>query len=149
MRISFLRPIDQFAGKDRLLERLRQHLSDSGLSHMRLVVAYAKIGPLLRLQSLFDAWSRQGKTVEAIFGIDQRGTSMQALEFAVKHFTRTYICHTLADSTFHAKFYLFSGDRLAICIYGSHNMTVGGTETNLESGTQLEISRPGEETLFQ
>jgi len=55
----------------------------------------------------------------------------------------------LADSTFHAKFYLFSGDRLAICIYGSHNMTVGGTETNLESGTQLEISRPGEETLFQ
>ncbi len=35
-------------------------------------------------------WVKNGKTVEAIIGIDERGTSYQALEFALTNFHQTY-----------------------------------------------------------
>lgn len=132
-----------------MLGRLKTHLQNHALSHLRLAVAFAKIGPFLRLLELLQAWKERGSTTEAIFGIDQRGTSREALEFALEYFDKTYITHTRGDSTFHPKFYLFYGDRLAICIYGSHNLTVGGTETNLEGGIQIEMERPRDEGLFQ
>jgi HKD family nuclease len=141
--------VDQFSGVDRLLERLKTHLQNDALSHLRLAVAFAKIGPLLRLLELLQTWMERGSTTEAIFGVDQRGTSRDALEFALKYFDKTYVTHTRADSTFHPKFYLFYGDRLAVCIYGSHNLTVGGMETNLEGGIQIEMERPQDESVFQ
>ena len=149
MRAGFLRPVDQFSGVDRFLERLKTHLQNEALSHLRLAVGFAKIGPLLRLLGLLQAWKERGGTTHAIFGIDHRGTSREALEFALKYFDKTYVTHTRADSTFHPKFYLFYGDRLAVCVYGSHNLTVGGTETNLEGGIQLDMELPQDEGAFQ
>jgi HKD family nuclease len=149
MRISFLRPIDQFHGSDRLMDRLKGHLRNGAFSSLRLAVAFARVGPLLRLLDLFRAWREGGKSTEAIVGIDQLGTSKQALAFMLEQFDKTYIAHTRASTTFHPKFYLFSGERHSVCIFGSHNLTVGGMETNLEGGVEVELDRPEDDAAFQ
>lgn len=94
------------------------------------------MGPFVRLKSALHLWRQSGKIVEAIFGVDQKGTSRQALEFALSDFDNTFIAHigTGAFSpTFHPKIYIFQGNNHAITYIGSNNFTLGGMETNAES----------------
>ena len=148
MKVSFLRPIDQFTGTHRFLQELKDCLQSNDYDRLRFAVAFAKSGPFLRLAPFFREWKREGKKIEGIFGVDLQGTSRQALEFAFQNFDRNYILHSETNVTFHPKFYLFSGNRKAICYQGSHNMTVGGTETNLEGGVRIEIDLPSDEEAF-
>jgi hypothetical protein len=141
--------MDQFRGTERLIGRIRGWLRDQEFDNLRLVIAFAKAGPLFRLAADLEAWRKVGGSIEAIFGIDHRGTSQQALQFALQHFDQCYVTYTPAKSTFHPKFYLAYADDKGVCVIGSHNLTVGGTETNLESGIQLELTRPDDEVEFQ
>lgn len=144
--ITFLRPIDQPTGQVRLLEELRTCLRAADYEHLRFAVAFAKQGPLLRLAADIEAWRATSKTVEAVFGIDHMGTSKQALEFALRSFDSVYVTHVGQGNpqrvTFHPKMYIFDGDQKAVCFYGSHNLTVGGTETNFEAGVKIEFDLP-------
>ena len=149
IRISFLRPIDQFDGTRRLLQELQACLHSNDYNQLRISVAFAKSGPLLRLSPFLEHWRSHGKTVEAIIGIDLLGTSRQALEFALQNFDKVYILNSGTHSIFHPKFYLFFGDGHAACYQGSHNLTVGGTETNLEGGVKIELDRPEDEAVFR
>ena len=141
-RFSLLRPLDQPTGTRRLLHDLEAALDDSRFTAFRLVAAYAKSGPLLRLQPRLTAWRGAGKTVEAILGIDQRGTSEEALRLALDLCDRAYITHQ-QPVTFHPKIYFFTGPGRARAFVGSNNLTVGGTETNYEAAVQIEIELPG------
>ena len=148
IRVSFLRPIDQFNGTHRFLQELQAALQSDDYSELRLSVAFAKVGPLLRLLPFLKAWRQQRKTIEAVLGIDLKGTSKQALEFALKNFDKVYILHSETHVTFHPKLYLFNGMTKAVCYFGSHNLTVGGTETNLEAGAKIELDRPEDESVY-
>lgn len=149
VKISFLRPIDQFQGTRRFLDELKFCLQNNSLECLVLSVAFAKIGPLIRLLPLLEEWRKKGKRIEGIFGVDLKGTSKQALEFALEFFDAAYVIHSTSHATFHPKFYLFYENRSAICFYGSQNLTVGGTETNFEGGVKVEIKRPESEDAFQ
>jgi hypothetical protein len=149
VQVSFLRPIDQFLGARRFLDSFKEYLQRADFDELLISVAFAKTGPLLRAQPFIREWRRRGKQVKAIFGVDMQGTSKQALEFALVNFDEVYITHSTSHSTFHPKFYLFVGEESAVCIHGSHNLTVGGTETNLEGGTIIQITRPEDEATFQ
>jgi hypothetical protein len=152
-KVKFLRPIDQPTGKLRLLGELIQCFESPHYSHFNLAVGFAKSGPLYRLAHHIREWRSAGKTIEGIFGIDHRGTSQQALRFALAEFDKVFVT-TISSSrraTFHPKLYLFYSDKIAACFYGSHNLTVGGTETNFEGGVKIELDRSdaGDESLFQ
>lgn len=152
-KITFLKPIDQPTGKQRLLPELENHLRSPQYTDFKLAVGFVKVGPLARLAIPIREWKNAGKTVEGIFGIDLFGTSLQALEFALTEFDKTYITRvgSSMNSTFHPKLYIFYGENLAVGFYGSHNLTVGGTETNFEGGVKLEFDRldPSDEISFQ
>lgn len=149
VRVSFLRPIDQFDGTQRLIDELRTCLRADEYEHLRFSVAFAITGPLLRLAADIRAWRAKGHTIRAIFGIDLDGTSKQVLEFALHNFDQVYITHSTSNATFHPKFYLFFGDESAVCYQGSNNLTVGGTETNLEGAVKVKMDRPADEATFQ
>jgi HKD family nuclease len=149
VHVSFLRPIDQFSGSRRLLQELIECLKSNDFDHLLISIAFAKHGPLLRLLPYIQEWKQTGKTIKAIFGVDLMGTSKQALEFALEYFDETYIIHSPSQSTFHPKFYLFYGNEKASCFYGSHNLTVGGTEINFEGGTKIDFDRPDDEASFE
>jgi hypothetical protein len=68
--ISFLRPIDQFNGKRRLLSELRSCLQSEKFDSFLIAAAFAKSGPLLRLLPEIEAWKKSKKSIKAIFGID-------------------------------------------------------------------------------
>lgn len=138
---SLIRPLDQPLGSRRLLEDLRNALASDEFIDFRVTVAYAKSGPLYRLQQSLEAWRAQGKTSAAIFGIDQQGTSQDALELAHHLFDRLFITRQ-AGITFHPKIYMFKGSKSARVFVGSNNLTVGGTEKNFESAVQLDLELP-------
>jgi hypothetical protein len=93
-----------------------------------------------------------GNQIHAVFGIDQLGTSREALDFALANFDSTRITHEDAGSpispTFHPKVYLFTGKHSAICFLGSNNLTVGGTETNFEAATVLTLTLPADQAVL-
>ncbi len=140
-RFSIIRPIDQPLGNRRLLDDLKAALQDGRFTDFRLIVAYARSGPLYRLQRLLEEWCEGGKTSAAIVGIDQQGTSKDALDLALSLFDRVYVTRE-AGLTFHPKMYLFTGERHAHAFVGSNNLTVGGTEKNFEAAVHLALDLP-------
>ena len=142
-RLSLIRPLDQPAGRRRLLQDLKGALGDDRFSTFRLIVAYAKSGPLYRLQEHLVSWRSAGKKSEAILGIDQQGTSGEALDLALMLFDSVYVAQA-HGITFHPKFYLFKGDQFARVFVGSNNLTVGGTEKNFEAAISVELDLPAD-----
>ena len=140
-RFSLIRPIDQPLGRHRLLDGLKTALQDRRFTDFRLIVAYARSGPLYRLQGLLEEWRHEKKTSAAILGIDQQGTSKDALELALFLFDRVYVTRE-PGITFHPKMYLFTGERHAQTFIGSNNLTVGGTEKNFEAAAHLIFDLP-------
>src|SRR5258707_13098359 len=61
---------------------------------------FAKVGPMLRMQSVIEESRSRGMKIEAIFGVDQQGTSAQALRFALDRFDNVYIIRE-PNLTFH------------------------------------------------
>lgn len=118
-------------------------LRDRRLSTFRLIVAYAKSGPLHRLRECLESWRDARKRADAIFGIDQQGTSKEALELALTLFDSVYVTQA-HGITFHPKIYLFAGDQFARAFVGSNNLTVGGTEKNFEAAVDVELDLPAD-----
>jgi hypothetical protein len=145
--ISLINPIDQPTGRIRLLGELRDGINDSRFNSLKAVVAFAKSGPLLRLQSAIALQRRSGFRIDAVIGIDQFGTSAQALKFALDNFETTYITRE-PGRTFHPKIYVFEGPLHARIYVGSNNLTVGGTETNFEASIRLDFSLPSDAAAF-
>jgi HKD family nuclease len=147
-RITIQKPTDQPTNRNRLLDALRAALGSDEFTEFRLMVAFAKVGPLLRLSADIARWCRAGKGIEAIIGIDQNGTSKEALQFALENFTATTIAHVTGGvATFHPKLYLFTGPEHVRAFVGSNNLTVGGTETNLETHLRIEMELPADAEL--
>lgn len=143
VNISVIAPLDQPLGRRRLLEELKDALRDEGFSSFQFIVAFAKAGPLLRLKSLIDQCLGRGLRIDAIFGLDQQGTTAQALTFALDHFSTVYVTRE-PNLTFHPKIYMFLGSTQARVFVGSNNLTVGGTETNFEGTVRLDLQLPAE-----
>jgi len=136
--VSFINPLDQPPGTRRLLADLKSSLADPRFDSFQLIVAYAKSGPLNRLRTDLQAWRAKGHKTQAIVGIDQRGTSFEALELALNLFDDVFVTQE-RGITFHPKLYLFGGTKTSRAFIGSNNLTVGGTETNFESAVHLEL----------
>lgn len=145
--IEIVRPISQTTGEFRLLDWLNKSFSSSAYNSFRCLVAFAKVKPLYKMHEAIQKWNAMGNYTEAIIGIDHKGTSAQALQYALSNFQHTYILH--ADhATFHPKMYIFSGDTEAAVYYGSSNLTPGGLETNFEGGVILTLHLPEDTDLF-
>lgn len=150
MKVEILNPVDAPSGKNRLFALLRSLLSDPTFCEFRMIVAFAKVGPLLRLEDALKRWRAKKNVAEAIFGIDLMGTSKQALQQSLSMFGKVYITNSnVPNCTFHPKMYLFKGETAAVAIVGSHNMTVGGLETNFEAGVVLRFQLPSEAASWE
>lgn len=145
--VEIVQPISQTTGDFRLLDWLNEKFRSNAYNSFRCLVAFAKVKPLYKMHENIQKWNASGNRTEAIIGIDHKGTSAQALQYALSNFQHTYIVH--ADhSTFHPKMYIFSGETDAAVYYGSSNLTPGGLETNFEGGIILTLSLPEDVALF-
>ncbi|MCL2069638.1 MAG: phospholipase D family protein [Treponema sp.] len=138
-KISFIRPLDQPLGTRRLLSDLISLLQSEEYNELFIIVAYAKTGPLYRLYPYLKEWKEKGKSANIILGIDQQGTSYEALEFALGIFDNVYITRE-RSITFHPKIYTFLSKKKVRTFIGSNNLTIGGTERNFETLVDLDLN---------
>ncbi|MGR3792768.1 phospholipase D-like domain-containing protein [Vannielia sp. SX4] len=146
-KIEIIKPVDQATGKRRLLDDLKSDLETADFNELRWLVAYAKSGPLHRLAQRLEDWRKKGNKTRAIFGIDQQGTSVEALELALSLCDEVFVTQE-RGITFHPKAYIFSGTTRARLYLGSSNLTVGGTETNFEANMIVDATLPGDQQVL-
>jgi HKD family nuclease len=79
------------------------------------------------------------KSITIITGIDQKGTSKEALEALLKLKIATYIFYQPSITIFHPKIYLFEGKEKSELILGSSNLTSQGLFTNIEASLLVSI----------
>lgn len=103
-------------------------------------VAFAAISGVNKLlPSLLTAQNKYKKLVFFI-GVDNKGTSKEALELLLEKNIETYIYHKDAEQiTYHPKLFLFEGVRHTRVIIGSSNLTYSGFLNNIEASIQLDF----------
>ena len=148
-KVTFFKPVDPPKGVNRLIDELKNCLRSADFKEFYYAVAFAKVGPLLRLVNDIENWRNNKKAIKAIYGIDLQGTSIQALEFSQTLYSEVYITHNPIVTTFHPKIYLFKGKSSARAYIGSQNFTVGGMELNFEGGVRIDMDLPGEDSVWK
>lgn len=84
---------------------------------------------------------KQIKNITIVVGIDQKGTSMEALEELLSLKIHSFIFYQPAISIFHPKIYLFEGENKSELIIGSSNPTSQGLFTNVETSLLISIDQ--------
>jgi HKD family nuclease len=128
---------------DILNSKLRQTNYDS----FRFVVAYLRVSGLGRILESMNALVERGGMVSGAVGIDQKLTSIEALETLGRISSNSTIFYTTSGYTFHPKLYLISGKEEATAIVGSSNFTCGGLFQNVELSTIFDFSLSSNEDL--
>lgn len=80
------------------------------------------------------------KKITLVVGIDQQGTSKEALEELKNLNIEAYIFYQSEAPIFHPKIYLFEGDQETKLIVGSSNLTGTGLFVNVEGSLLIEFN---------
>ncbi|MCL7763774.1 phospholipase D family protein [Polaribacter sp. Z014] len=103
-------------------------------------VAFASISGVKMLQKYIDKAKLNYDQIRFYIGVDNRGTSKEALESLLNQNIETYIYRDKRDFvTYHPKLFLFEGEKFTRVIIGSSNLTSQGIKTNLEASIQLDF----------
>jgi len=107
-----------------------------------ILVAYAKMSGVSRLQNEILKFKEKGGQVKAVVGIGNKNTSVQAVRLLHQLCNEFYIYHNESPSTeFHPKVYAFEKiNQRGLIFIGSSNLTAGGLYTNYETTTLLDLN---------
>ena len=114
-------------GKE-LIEQFNSKRYDS----FTCLVAFASYSGVSALTRYIQEGKERGMSIKVILGIDQKGTSKEALEEVLKWNVDARIYHTDSINIFHPKVYLFENIDIFTLIVGSNNLTVPGLVQNVE-----------------
>lgn len=118
---------------------LVESFNDVRFNDFKALVAFASSGATkIILPHIKNNRSRFKKIIFYI-GIDQHGTSQEALSLLLDNQIKTFIYHTKSSQIFHPKIYLFEGEKWCRIIVGSTNFTQGGLFLNIESSVQFDF----------
>ena len=124
----------------RLSELLKK--ADPNNSSLNIMVAYAHETFLTHIRNSLEKFVDGGGNIEAIIGVDSRGTSKIALSWLLDllGFKRLYVYHNPGDGTFHPKIFVFKEKKTAHLLVGSSNLTGGGLSQNFELNLEIELN---------
>lgn len=134
---------------ERLGELLVEDLRSKRYHTFLCCVAYAKLSGVSALHDPLKEFTEEGGAVYAAVGIDQGGTSYEALGTLLNLPAELYVVHNRSQaSTFHLKVYALIGETRGKLYVGSNNLTGGGLYTNYETAlcqefdlTQLPVAQ--------
>lgn len=118
---------DTSVGKE-LIEQFNSGRYDS----FTCLVAFASYGGISALTPYIQKEKARGVKINVIVGIDQKGTSKEALEEVLSWNVESKIYHTQSVNIFHPKIYLFENTDIFTLIVGSNNLTEMGLVKNIE-----------------
>ncbi|MCX6233125.1 MAG: phospholipase D family protein [Bacteroidetes bacterium] len=101
--------------------------------------AFASESGIIGLAKTIKEAKKKYESLNIIVGIDQKGTSKEALEALMMLKINSYIFYQPAYTIFHPKIYLFEGNNFSQLIIGSSNLTSQGLFTNIETSLLVSI----------
>lgn len=103
-------------------------------------VAFASISGVKMLQPFLKKAKSKYDHIRFYIGVDNRGTSKEALESLLNQNIDTYIYYDKRNYvTYHPKLFIFEGAKFTRVIIGSSNLTSSGLKSNLEASIQLDF----------
>lgn len=118
---------------------LIQYLNRQDFHSFTGISAFASEAGIFGLSGHIQTAKAVFKNISLIVGIDQEGTSKEALEEILNLNIDSYIFYQNEAPIFHPKIYLFEGDKKIKLIVGSSNLTGRGLFTNVESSLLIEF----------
>ena len=124
-------------------QRLLEALSNGFYDTFTAISAFATERAVLGMNEVLK--KAELKNCTFIVGIDQKGTSKEALEaLLLMDYADVSIIHTTTSIIFHPKIYIFEGKEQCRVIVGSSNLTSSGLFLNLEASLMLEFDSSNE-----
>lgn len=145
MKITFLGQGFESISKNSVGNHLIQFLADKEFHSFFGICAFASEAGVFGLSEHFQSAKQNFKNLNLIVGIDQEGTSKEALEEILNLDIDSYIFYQNESPIFHPKIYLFEGDQGVKLIVGSSNLTGRGLFTNVESSLLVEFDNDDKE----
>lgn len=114
-------------------------LADKGFHTFTGISAFASPAGVNGLSKYLSIAKKHLKVITIVAGVDQKGTSKEALEALLDLKVETYVFYQPSITIFHPKIYLFEGDTKSELILGSSNLTSQGLFTNVEASLLVSI----------
>ncbi len=139
MRTTFLGQGFESSSVNAIGNYLIQYLNRQDFHSFTGISAFASEAGIFGLSGHIQTAKDVFKNLSLIVGIDQAGTSKEALEEILNLNINSYIFYQNEAPIFHPKLYLFEGDKEVKLIVGSSNLTGRGLFTNVESSLLIEF----------
>jgi len=147
MNITFLGQGYEPESKNSVGNHLLNILSQKGFHTFTGVSAFASEAGVIGLADNIEAAKNNFKKLNLIVGIDEEGTSKEALYEINNLKINSYIFYQTESPIFHPKIYLFEGEKETKLILGSSNLTARGLFGNVESSLLIEFSNKDKEGM--
>jgi HKD family nuclease len=138
--------------KESVGSTLLESLSNTDFEEFKCLSAFASQKGVNGLKEAITKSKEHIKHFSVIVGIDQNGTSKEALEALLNWDIGANIYYTSSPIIFHPKVYIFNGKDKSQIIVGSSNITKTGLFQNVEASLKVDINKPdpdGEELIKQ
>jgi HKD family nuclease len=139
MRIKFLGQGFESSSVDSIGNHLIQYLNSKDFHSFIGISAFASEAGIFGLSGHIQTAKTTYKNLSIIVGIDQEGTSKEALEEILNLNIASYIFYQNEAPIFHPKIYLFEGEKEIKLLIGSSNLTGRGLFMNVESSLLVEF----------
>jgi len=145
MKIQFLGQGYEPTSEHSVGNHLVKFLSDDGFHTFTGLSAFASQGGINGLVDHIEKARAYIKSITIITGVDQHGTSKEALDTLIHLGIDSYVFYQPSVPIFHPKIYLFEGEIKCELIIGSSNLTVQGLFMNVEASVLISIDNRIEE----
>jgi len=126
--------------------QLIKFFADEGYHTFTGISAFASQAGVIGLGSHIKAAKKHLKIITIVTGVDQKGTSKEALEALLDLEIYTYVFYAPSPfPIFHPKIYLFEGNKKSELIIGSSNLTKPGLFSNVETSLLVRINNKVED----
>lgn len=114
-------------------------LADKEFESFTAISAFMSQAGIAGLSKYINKAKEHLKVITIITGVDQKGTSKEALETLIELDLKAYVFYQPSITIFHPKIYLFEGKAKSVLIIGSSNLTAQGLFSNIETSLLLKI----------
>lgn len=127
-------------------EELIRLLNDERFNSFKCLVAFASPTGVSGLTDHIIDSKDHIDTFRVVIGIDQFGTSKEALEALLQWEVDSFVFYTTQRIIFHPKIYVFEGEEAVSIIIGSNNLTQTGLAQNIEGAVLISYNKSEEST---
>lgn len=153
MKVTFLGQGFEQESKNAVGNILHSQLEMMDYSSFFCLSAFASSSAVDLIGGIIESFpTRPRENYTIIIGVDQQGTSKEALRKLNQLGVNSYVFYQKEAPIFHPKVYLLEGEQATTLIIGSSNLTGAGLFNNVESSLMIEFSKPdkeGEEIVKQ